>query len=92
MSWLCGTWAGRCRTRRYWAGSPAITGMLRMESVLAAIREKFPAKIAAANAAAAQEAFDLMTRQLAAGGDSACFGRLKDRERWRKRWRCAGRR
>ena len=35
-----------------------VTGLLKIESVLAAIHERFPAKIAAANAAAAQAAYD----------------------------------
>jgi pyruvate ferredoxin oxidoreductase gamma subunit len=39
-------------------GFAAITGRLKLESVTAAIRERFPAKIADANVAAAQAAFD----------------------------------
>jgi pyruvate ferredoxin oxidoreductase gamma subunit len=34
------------------------TGLLKIESVIAAIRERFPAKIAEANASAAQAAYD----------------------------------
>lgn len=39
-------------------GFAGVTGILKIESVLAAIAEKFPAKIAAANAAAARESFE----------------------------------
>jgi pyruvate ferredoxin oxidoreductase gamma subunit len=39
-------------------GFAAISGKLKLESVCAAIREKFPAGIAAANVAAATEAYD----------------------------------
>jgi pyruvate ferredoxin oxidoreductase gamma subunit len=45
-------------------GFAGITGVLKIESVLAAIREKFSAKIAASNAAAAQEAYDAVRRTL----------------------------
>ena len=38
-------------------GLAAVTGVLKIESVLAAIREKFAPKIGAANAAAAEEAY-----------------------------------
>ncbi|MGA2713778.1 MAG: 2-oxoacid:acceptor oxidoreductase family protein [Bryobacteraceae bacterium] len=41
-------------------GFAALTGILRLESVLAAIREKFSAKVGAANAAAAQAAWDMV--------------------------------
>ena len=40
-------------------GFAGISGILKLESVLAAIGEKFPAKIAQSNAAAAREAFEL---------------------------------
>jgi pyruvate ferredoxin oxidoreductase gamma subunit len=40
----------------------AMTGELRLESVLAAIRQKFPGKIGEANAAAAQAAHELISR------------------------------
>ncbi len=43
-------------------GFAALTGLLKIDSVLAAIAEKFPAKIAEANAAAAREAFDSLSR------------------------------
>ena len=51
-------------------GFAAITGMLKIESVLAAIREKFPgdrfpSKIGEANAAAAREAYENVRRSLA---------------------------
>lgn len=39
-------------------GFAALTGLLKIDSVLAAIAEKFTAKIAEANAAAAREAFE----------------------------------
>jgi pyruvate ferredoxin oxidoreductase gamma subunit len=44
-------------------GFVAMTGVLKIESVLAAIREKFSAKIGVANAAAAQEAYDSVRRR-----------------------------
>jgi pyruvate ferredoxin oxidoreductase gamma subunit len=39
-------------------GFAALTSVLRLESVLSSIRDKFPGKIGEANAAAAQAAFD----------------------------------
>ena len=47
-------------------GFAAITGVLRIESVMAAIREKFPAAIAEKNVAAATEAYELAGRSLEA--------------------------
>jgi pyruvate ferredoxin oxidoreductase gamma subunit len=41
-------------------GFAAITGQLRLESVLKAIREKFPGKVGEANATAAQAAYELV--------------------------------
>jgi pyruvate ferredoxin oxidoreductase gamma subunit len=41
------------------AGFAAISGQFQLESVVAAVRAKFPTKIAEANVAAATEAFDL---------------------------------
>ena len=46
------------------AGFAAITGRIALDSVLAAIRERFPAKIADANTAAAQEAYDSVMQEL----------------------------
>ena len=43
-------------------GFAAMTGELRLASVLAAIRQKFSGKIGESNAAAAQEAYDLVTQ------------------------------
>jgi pyruvate ferredoxin oxidoreductase gamma subunit len=40
----------------------AITGLIRLESVVAAIRAKFPSRIAEANAAAAAEAYALVAK------------------------------
>jgi pyruvate ferredoxin oxidoreductase gamma subunit len=45
-------------------GFAAITGVIALASVVAAIREKFPSKIAEKNVAAATEAFDLATQAL----------------------------
>jgi pyruvate ferredoxin oxidoreductase gamma subunit len=45
------------------AGFAAATGILKIESVVAAIRDKFPAKIAEKNVAAALEAHALATAQ-----------------------------
>jgi pyruvate ferredoxin oxidoreductase gamma subunit len=47
-------------------GFAAISGVLHLESVLDAIREKFPPKIASANIAAATEAYDDVKKALAA--------------------------
>jgi pyruvate ferredoxin oxidoreductase gamma subunit len=46
------------------AGFAAVSGRISLDSVSAAIREKFPAKIAEANVAAATAAFDFITQQL----------------------------
>lgn len=43
-------------------GFAAVTGVIKLESVLAAIREKFPQGIAEKNVAAAEEAFELASR------------------------------
>lgn len=45
-------------------GFAGITGVLNIESVIAAIREKFPSKIGDSNAAAAQEAYESVWRSL----------------------------
>ncbi len=44
-------------------GFAAVAGVVRLDSVFAAIREKFPAKIAEANVAAAREAYDIVTAE-----------------------------
>jgi len=43
-------------------GFAAITGMIKLQSVLAAIREKFPSAIGEKNVAAATEAFDIVDK------------------------------
>jgi pyruvate ferredoxin oxidoreductase gamma subunit len=43
-------------------GFAAITGVIKLASVLAAIREKFPSPIAEKNVAAATEAFDIVAK------------------------------
>ena len=43
-------------------GFAAITGVIKLPSVLAAIREKFPPAIAEKNVAAATEAFDIVAK------------------------------
>jgi pyruvate ferredoxin oxidoreductase gamma subunit len=45
-------------------GFAATTGVIALKSVLAAIREKFPAAIGEKNVAAATEAFDIATKAL----------------------------
>jgi pyruvate ferredoxin oxidoreductase gamma subunit len=45
-------------------GFAALTGRLRLESVLAAIRERFPARLADGNVAAAEEAFHIVRKEL----------------------------
>ncbi|HEU4425621.1 MAG TPA: 2-oxoacid:acceptor oxidoreductase family protein [Pilimelia sp.] len=44
-------------------GFAALTGRLRLASVLRAIRERFPARLAEGNVAAAQEAYELVRRE-----------------------------
>ena len=46
------------------AGFAAASGRISLESVNAAIRDRFPAKIADANVTAAMEAFDFVTREM----------------------------
>jgi pyruvate ferredoxin oxidoreductase gamma subunit len=46
-------------------GFAALTGELRLASVLAAIRQKYPGKIGEANAAAAQAAYELIGQTMA---------------------------
>jgi pyruvate ferredoxin oxidoreductase gamma subunit len=46
------------------AGFAAVSGHISLESVNAAIREKFPAKVAAANVAAANEAHAFVLREM----------------------------
>jgi pyruvate ferredoxin oxidoreductase gamma subunit len=45
-------------------GFAAMTGRLRMESVIAAILDKFPGKVGEANAAAARVAYDMVRETL----------------------------
>ena len=47
-------------------GFAAVTGVITLDSVLAAIREKFPSAIAEKNVAAAQEAFDMASQMVEA--------------------------
>ena len=44
------------------AGFAAISGELRLESVIAAVRDKFPAALAEKNVAAAQEAYEMVRK------------------------------
>ena len=46
------------------AGFAAVTGRISLESVNAAIRDRFPAKIAEANVAAAREAYDSVMQEM----------------------------
>jgi len=46
------------------AGFAAVTGRISLDSVLAAIREKFPAKIAAGNVAAASAAYEYVLGEM----------------------------
>jgi len=52
-------------------GFAAITGVVKLESVLAAIRQKFPSAIAEKNVAAATEAFDIVARDREASNAQA---------------------
>ena len=45
-------------------GFAAISGRISLDSVGAALRDKFPAKVAAANIAAAAEAYDFVSREM----------------------------
>ena len=59
------TFANVTRNRRVWAGwLAAISGMLQLESVIAAICGKFPPAVAEKNVAAAIEAHAMVTRRL----------------------------
>ena len=51
-------------------GFAAVTQQISLESVNAAIREKFPAKVAEANVAAAAEAFAFVAQQLREAADA----------------------
>ena len=44
-------------------GFAALTGRLRLESVLSAIRDRFPARLAEGNIAAAREAYGIVRAQ-----------------------------
>jgi pyruvate ferredoxin oxidoreductase gamma subunit len=44
-------------------GFAAVADVVKLDSVIAAIREKFPARIAAGNIAAAREAYDIVTAE-----------------------------
>ncbi|MGB5133397.1 MAG: 2-oxoacid:acceptor oxidoreductase family protein [Steroidobacteraceae bacterium] len=46
------------------AGFAAIAGRISLDSVIAAIRERFPPKVADANVAAAREAYDSVMREM----------------------------
>jgi pyruvate ferredoxin oxidoreductase gamma subunit len=46
------------------AGFAAVTGRISLDSVNAAIRERFPPKVAAANVAAATEAYDSVMKEM----------------------------
>ena len=46
------------------AGFAAVTGRISLDSVMAAIRDRFPQKVADANVAAAQEAYDSVMREM----------------------------
>ena len=45
-------------------GFAAATGLVKLESILAAIEERFPAKIAASNIEAAKESFEFVQKEL----------------------------
>ena len=51
-------------------GFAAVSGVVSIESVVAAIRERFPGAVADGNAAAAQEAFTIAGREMAGAGGS----------------------
>ena len=50
------------------AGFAATSGRISLDSVIAAIRDRFPAKVADANVAAAQEAYDSVMREMQGAG------------------------
>ena len=70
-------------------GFAAVTGVITLASVVAAIREKFPAAVAEKNVAAATEAFELAQQD---EGDDRCLSRRKARTRSPRPSRSAGRR
>ena len=70
-------------------GFAAIDGQISLESVGAAIREKFPAKVAEANIAAAAEAFMPSSRRQLQRG-RPCLSKSKAPRPSPRPWRCAG--
>ena len=77
-------------------GFAALTWAVSLDSVLAAINERFAGKVAEGNAAAARAAFDFVRDEREPGahskGRGRCSSRSRDPARWPRRWRCAGRR
>ena len=58
------TSGGRCRTRSCSAASRALSGLVSIESVVGAIRERFPGKLGDGNVAAAEAAFEYVRREI----------------------------
>jgi pyruvate ferredoxin oxidoreductase gamma subunit len=52
-------------------GFAAVSGRVSLDSVIAAIGEKFSGKVAAGNAAAAREAYDIVRREMAEAREAA---------------------
>ena len=83
---------GRPRAERGAAGRVrrGLTRRISLDSVAAAIREKFAGKVAEGNVAAAGAAYEYVTQRNARG--AACSSRLKARTPSPRPSRCAGRR
>jgi len=59
------------------AGFAALSGLIRLESVIAAIREKFSGKVADGNVAAATEAYNMVKEKMSVRGDPSALLRTK---------------
>ena len=51
-------------------GFAAMSGLIRLDSVIKAINDKFSGKVAAGNVAAATEAFNIVREEIAADGQA----------------------
>ena len=71
-------------------GFAALSGLVSLEAVSHAIGVKFSGKVAAANVAAAAQAYEFVQERDA--GVGPCSSKLKARAPSPRRWRCAGRR
>ena len=71
-------------------GFAALSGLITLDSVSHAIRDKFSGKVAEGNVAAATAAYAHVRCEMTGG--RPCSSRLKARTPSPRPWRCAGRR